>query len=126
MWELNNDGRFHYDPICRKQIGRRTDSESAVMLRRIIARLVGLRRSLVRFEDEGIFGRTVMFVNLASDPIVERVLVPDMVLKVAERYAVEEQKRVLVLMTDMTAYADALKPELCTQRIARLRLTQSD
>lgn len=62
-----------------------------------------------RFEDEGIFGRTVMFVNLASDPIVERVLVPDMVLKVAERFAVEEKKRVLVLMTDMTAYADALK-----------------
>jgi len=62
-----------------------------------------------KFEEEGTFGRTVMFVNLASDPIVERVLVPDMVLKVAERYAVEEKKRVLVLMTDMTAYADALK-----------------
>ncbi len=62
-----------------------------------------------RFEDEGIFGRTVMFVNLASDPIVERVLAPDMALKVAERFAVEEKKRVLVLMTDMTAYADALK-----------------
>ena len=62
-----------------------------------------------RFEDEGIFGRTVMFVNLASDPIVERALTPDMVLKVAERFAVEQNKRVLVLMTDMTAYADALK-----------------
>ena len=62
-----------------------------------------------RFEDEGIFGRTVMFVNVASDPIVERVLVPDMALKVAERFAVEEKKRVLVLLTDMTAYADALK-----------------
>lgn len=61
------------------------------------------------FEDEGIFPRTVMFVNQASDPIVERVLVPDMALKVAERFAVEERKRVLVLLTDMTAYADALK-----------------
>jgi V/A-type H+-transporting ATPase subunit B len=50
-----------------------------------------------------------MFVNQASDPIVERVLVPDMALKVAERFAVEEHKRVLVLLTDMTAYADALK-----------------
>ena len=50
-----------------------------------------------------------MFVNLASDPIVERVLTPDLVLKVAERFAVEERERVLVLMTDMTAYADALK-----------------
>jgi V/A-type H+-transporting ATPase subunit B len=62
-----------------------------------------------QFENEDIFPRTVMFVNQASDPIVERVLVPDMVLKVAERFAVEEHKRVLVLMTDMTAYADALK-----------------
>ena len=61
------------------------------------------------FEEENVFPRTVMFVNQASDPIVERVLVPDMVLKVAERFAVEEHKRVLVLMTDMTAYADALK-----------------
>ena len=61
------------------------------------------------FEDENIFPRTVMFVNQASDPIVERVLVPDMVLKIAERFAVEDHKRVLVLMTDMTAYADALK-----------------
>lgn len=61
------------------------------------------------FESEGILGRTVMFVNQASDPIVERLLVPDMALKVAERFAVEEGKRVLVLLTDMTAYADALK-----------------
>jgi vacuolar-type H+-ATPase subunit B/Vma2 len=50
-----------------------------------------------------------MFVNLASDPIVERLLVSDMALKVAERFAVEDNRRVLVLLTDMTAYADALK-----------------
>lgn len=62
-----------------------------------------------RFEDEGVFPRTVMYVNQASDPIVERVLAPDMALKVAERFAVDEKRRVLVLMTDMTAYADALK-----------------
>jgi V/A-type H+-transporting ATPase subunit B len=61
------------------------------------------------FEDAGVFPRTVMFVNQASDPMVERLLVPDMALAVAERFAVEERKRVLVLMTDMTAYADALK-----------------
>lgn len=61
------------------------------------------------FENEGILSRTVMFVNQASDPIVERLLVPDMALKVAERFAVQEGKRVLVLLSDMTAYADALK-----------------
>lgn len=62
-----------------------------------------------QFEKAGVFARTVMFCNLASDPIVERLLVPDMALTVAERFAVEEGKRVLVLMTDMTAYADAMK-----------------
>ncbi|MDO3379954.1 V-type ATP synthase subunit B [Geoalkalibacter halelectricus] len=61
------------------------------------------------FEDAGVFGRTVMFVNQASDPVIERLLVPDMALAVAERFAVEEAKRVLVLLTDMTAFADALK-----------------
>ena len=61
------------------------------------------------FEDAGVFSRTVMFVNQASDPIVERLLVPDMALAVAEHFAVEEGKRVLVLLTDMTAFADALK-----------------
>ncbi len=61
------------------------------------------------FEDEGMLPRTVMFANLASDPIVERLMAPDLALKIAERFAVEEGKRVLVLMTDMTAYADALK-----------------
>jgi len=62
-----------------------------------------------KFEDEGLLSRCVMFVNQASDPIVERILVPDMALKVAERFAVDKSKRVLVLLTDMTAYADALK-----------------
>ncbi|MBK6744636.1 MAG: V-type ATP synthase subunit B [Hydrogenophilales bacterium] len=61
------------------------------------------------FEDAGVFARTVMFVNQASDPVVERLLVPDLALAVAEKFAVEEGKRVLVLLTDMTAFADALK-----------------
>ena len=61
------------------------------------------------FEEHGVFGRTVMFVNQASDPLVERLLVPDMALAVAEKFAVEENKRVLVLLSDMTAYADAMK-----------------
>ncbi len=61
------------------------------------------------FESRGVFHRTVMFVNQASDPISERMLIPDMALAVAETFAVTEHKRVLVLLTDMTAYADALK-----------------
>ncbi|MGF1526504.1 MAG: V-type ATP synthase subunit B [Candidatus Competibacterales bacterium] len=61
------------------------------------------------FEEAGVLARTVMFVNQASDPVAERLLVPDMALAVAERFAVEEGRRVLVLLTDMTAFADALR-----------------
>ena len=61
------------------------------------------------FEDAGVMSRTVMFVNLASDPVVERLMVPDLALAVAEKLAAQEGKRVLVLLTDMTAYADAMK-----------------
>ena len=61
------------------------------------------------FEEAGVFPRTVMFVNQASDPIVERLMVPDMALAVAEHFAVEQSARVLVLLSDMTAFADALK-----------------
>jgi V/A-type H+-transporting ATPase subunit B len=61
------------------------------------------------FEDRGVFHRAVMFVNLASDSVVERLLVPDLALAVAERFALDEGKRVLVLLTDMTSFADALK-----------------
>ncbi len=61
------------------------------------------------FEEHGVFHRTVMYINLAADPIVERLSIPDMALAVAEKYAVDKDKRVLVLLTDMTAYADAMK-----------------
>lgn len=61
------------------------------------------------FEDAGVMDRTVMIVNLAGEPLVERLLVQDIALALAERFAVEQHKRVLVLLTDMTAYADALK-----------------
>lgn len=74
------------------------------------------------FEEHGIFHKTVMFVNQASDPIVERLLVPDMALAVAEKFAVEQSKRVLVLLTDMTAYADAMKEiGVALERIPAIR-----
>ncbi len=60
------------------------------------------------FENGGVMDRTLMFVHTAADPVVERLLVPDMALAVAEQFAIEG-KRVLVLLTDLTAFADALK-----------------
>jgi V/A-type H+-transporting ATPase subunit B len=59
-------------------------------------------------EQNGALSRTVMFVHTASDPIVECLLVPDASLAVAEQFATRG-KNVLVLLTDMTNFADAMK-----------------
>ena len=59
-------------------------------------------------EKEGALGHTIMFIHTASDPTVECTLVPDLSLSVAERFALEG-KKVLVLLTDMTNFADSLK-----------------
>ena len=60
------------------------------------------------FEEGGVLGRTIMFIHTAADPVVEALLVPDLCLAVGESFALKG-KRVLVLLTDMTAFADALK-----------------
>jgi V/A-type H+/Na+-transporting ATPase subunit B len=59
-------------------------------------------------EQAGSMNKTIMFVHRAVDPAVECLLVPDMALASAERFAVEG-KDVLVLLTDMTAFADSIK-----------------
>jgi V/A-type H+-transporting ATPase subunit B len=59
-------------------------------------------------ERAGSIEKTVMFIHRATDPAVECLLVPDMALAVAEKFALEG-KDVLVLMTDMTAFADSIK-----------------
>lgn len=60
------------------------------------------------FSNAGALDRIVSFINTTEDPSVERLLVPDMALTAAEYFAVEKQEKVLVLLTDMTNYADAL------------------
>ncbi len=60
------------------------------------------------FDNAGALDRIVSFVNTTDDPPVERLLIPDMALTAAEYFAEEKQQKVLVLLTDMTLYADAL------------------
>ena len=70
------------------------------------------------FKDElsngGALSKTVMFIHTAADPIVECMMIPDMSLAVAEQFALQD-KDVLVLLTDMTNYADAMKEIAITQ-----------
>jgi len=60
------------------------------------------------FEEGGVLGRTILFIHTAADPVVECLLVPDLCLAVGENFALQG-KRILVLLTDMTAFSDALK-----------------
>ncbi len=61
------------------------------------------------FEETGVLSRVVMFLNLANDPIVERILTPRCALTCAEHLAFECGMDMLVIMTDMTSYAEALR-----------------
>ena len=60
------------------------------------------------FESAGALDKIISFVNTTEQPPVERLLIPDMALTAAEYFAVEKNEKVLVLLTDMTLYADAL------------------
>ena len=61
------------------------------------------------FKETGAIDRTVLFINLANDPAVERIATPRMALTAAEYLAFEKGMHVLVIITDITNYADALR-----------------
>ncbi|MEF8874418.1 MAG: V-type ATP synthase subunit B [Candidatus Thermoplasmatota archaeon] len=61
------------------------------------------------FERTGALERSVLFLNLANDPAIERIIIPRMALTTAEYLAFEEDMQVLVLLTDMTNYCEALR-----------------
>lgn len=61
------------------------------------------------FEESGVLQRVVMFMNLANDPIIERIITPRCALTAAEYLAFEKDMHILVIMTDMTSYAEALR-----------------
>lgn len=61
------------------------------------------------FEESGVLQRVVMFLNLSNDPIIERILTPKCALTAAEYLAFEKNMHILVILTDMTSYAEALR-----------------
>jgi len=61
------------------------------------------------FEQSGVLKNVVMFLNLSNDPIIERILTPKCALSTAEYLAFEHDMHVLVILTDMTSYAEALR-----------------
>lgn len=61
------------------------------------------------FEENGSLDRVTLFLNLANDPTIERIITPRLALTTAEYFAYQLEKHVLVVLTDMTSYADALR-----------------
>ena len=61
------------------------------------------------FEETGVLQRVAMFLNLSNDPIIERILTPRCALTCAEYLAFEHDMHILVILTDMTSYAEALR-----------------
>lgn len=61
------------------------------------------------FEESGVLQRVAMFLNLSNDPIIERILTPRCALTVAEYLAFEKNMHILVILTDMTSYAEAVR-----------------
>lgn len=73
------------------------------------------------FEENGSLGRTVLFLNLANDPTIERIITPRIALTTAEYLAYECGYHVLVILTDMTSYADALREVSAAREEVRRR-----
>lgn len=62
-----------------------------------------------KFEESGVLERVAMFINLSNDPIIERILAPRCALTAAEYLAYEHNMHILVILTDMTSYAEAVR-----------------
>ncbi len=95
--------------IARQAKVRGTDEPFAVVFAAMGITFEESNYFVQSFQETGAIDRTVMFVNLANDPAVERISTPRMALTAAEYLAFEKDMHVLVIMTDITNYADALR-----------------
>lgn len=95
--------------IARQAKVRGTDSKFAVVFAAIGITFEDAEYFINDFKETGAIDRSVVFVNLANDPAVERISTPRMALTAAEYLAFEQDMHVLVIMTDITNYAEALR-----------------
>lgn len=95
--------------IARQAKVRGTDEQFAVVFAALGITFEEANYFVESFRESGALDRTVMFSNLANDPAVERIATPKMALTAAEYLAFEKGMHVLVILTDITNYADALR-----------------
>ncbi len=95
--------------IARQAKVRGTDSKFAVVFAAVGITFEEADFFMTDFRESGAIDRTVMFLNLANDPAVERIATPRMALTAAEYLAFEKEMHVLVIITDITNYAESLR-----------------
>ena len=95
--------------IARQAKVRGTDEPFAVVFAAMGITFEESNFFIESFRETGAIDRTVLFINLANDPAVERIATPRMALTAAEYLAFEKDMHVLVILTDITNYADALR-----------------
>ena len=95
--------------IARQAKVRGTDEPFAVVFAAMGITFEEANFFIESFRETGALDRTVLFINLANDPAVERISTPKMALTAAEYLAFEKDMHVLVILTDITNYADALR-----------------
>ncbi|MCF2556077.1 MAG: V-type ATP synthase subunit B [Bacteroidales bacterium] len=95
--------------IARQAKVRGTDEPFAVVFAAMGITFEEANYFINSFKETGAIDRTVLFINLANDPAVERIATPRMALTAAEYLAFEKNMHVLVILTDITNYADALR-----------------
>ena len=95
--------------IARQAKVRGTDEPFAVVFAAMGITFEESNFFIESFRETGALDRTVLFINLANDPAIERISTPKMALTAAEYLAFEKNMHVLVILTDITNYADALR-----------------
>jgi len=95
--------------IARQAKVRGTDEQFAVVFAAMGITFEEANFFIESFRETGAIDRTVLFINLANDPAIERLATPKMALTAAEYLAFEKDMHVLVILTDITNHADALR-----------------
>lgn len=95
--------------VKQASLGDDTDEEFAVVFG-----AMGVKHDVAdffrkTFEESGVSDHVCMFLNLANDPVVERLITPKVALTVAEYLAFEQNMHILVILTDMTSFAEAMR-----------------
>lgn len=95
--------------VQQASLGEDSDEEFAIVFAAMGVKYDVAEYFRRTFEESGVSSHVAMFINLANDPVVERLLTPKIALTLAEYLAFEKSMHILVILTDMTSFAEAMR-----------------